>query len=191
MTVVRTLESPEHKRALLREARLAAEGVLGLSPSVEEPPPRIEGRFGGVFVTFWSGPQLRGCVGTFAPTENIVQTIREVTRQSLADSRFQADPVSAEELEGLDIEVSVLSDLEPTLQPASLIPGTHGVVVRRGSRTGCFLPKVAAERGWSAEEFLSHCCEMKAGLPADAWRSPEAEVLLFTADAFSESLFRD
>ncbi len=67
-----------------------------------------------------------------------------------------------------------------------MVPGEHGIIVRRGDRSGCFLPKVAGERGWSAEETLSNCCTMKAGLAADAWREPGTEVCLFTADAFDE-----
>ncbi|MEN6424930.1 MAG: AMMECR1 domain-containing protein, partial [Phycisphaerales bacterium] len=38
--------------------------------------------------------------------------------------------------------------------------------------------------GWTREEFLSYCCFHKAGLPADAWKDPETEVYLFTAEVF-------
>ena len=187
MVEVQRLESPEHRRQLLRIARQAAEESLETGTPASEPPPKLVGRFGGAFVTLWAGKRLRGCVGSFTLTDDIAKTIKHVTRQSLADSRFQSDPVTAEELSGLEIEVSILSNLEPTDEPASLVPGAHGIVIRRGVKSGCFLPKVAAERGWSAEEFLSNCCTMKAGLPADAWRKSDTEVLLFTAEVFSES----
>jgi len=42
----------------------------------------------------------------------------------------------------------------------------------------------SVETGWSKEEFLSYCCAHKAGLAADAWKDPETEVYLFTADVF-------
>jgi len=130
---------------------------------------------------------LRGCVGQFLATTDIAKTVETVTRASLNDARFRQDPITASELQDLTIEISILSDPVSTDDPLGLTPGLHGIIVRRGDRSGCFLPKVATERGWSAEMFLNHCCTMKAGLPADAWRGPDTEVLLFTAEVFSES----
>lgn len=190
MPVTRKIESPQDRQRLLRLARETAERLLGAKNRSTGEKPAIEGRFGGAFVTFWHGSMLRGCVGTFAPTTDIAATIQEVTRSSLSDPRFAANPITAAELSNLTIEVSILTDPVPTDDPGSLVPGRHGILVRRGVRSGCFLPKVAAERGWSAEEFLSTCCTMKAGLAADAWKEPDTEVLLFEAEAFSESQSR-
>lgn len=189
MPIAGKLESPEHRRRLLRLARETAARELGAPAGQGEERPHIEGTFGGAFVTFWTGRTLRGCIGRFGPTDDIVQTVEEITRASLADPRFVSNPITGAELPATNIEISILSDLEPTGDPLSLIPGTHGIVVHRGERSGCFLPKVASDRGWSAGEFLSNCCSMKAGLPPDAWRQPDTEVLLFTADAFAESDF--
>ena len=183
--------SDQNRRELLQWARETARRILEKAPPGSQPPSsRIDGRFGGVFVTFWSSRNLRGCVGTFAPTSDLVATIAEVTRSSLADRRFEGDPITAAELANLEIEISILTDPQLTPDPLSLEPGTHGIIVRRGGRSGCFLPRVASERGWSAAQFLSNCCTMKAGFPADAWRDAETQVLLFTADSFSESDFR-
>jgi AmmeMemoRadiSam system protein A len=126
-------------------------------------------------------------MGTFEETNDLGATIEQVTRSSLTDPRFASNPITAQELPELDIEVSVLTKPARTDNPAALVPGRHGILIRRGARSGCFLPKVASERGWSAEEFLSTCCTMKAGLPADAWRDPDTQVQLFEAEAFSES----
>ena len=187
MPILHKIESPEHKRALLRVARDTACEILQCPRQPPQPGPCIDGRFGGAFVTFWAGKRLRGCVGSFAVTEDIMGTIQQVTRRSLADARFVHDPITAEELADLEIEISILSALELTTNPLSLSPGVHGIMVQQGERSGCFLPKVAAEHGWSAEEFLSNCCTMKAGLAAGAWRAKETKVSLFTADVFSES----
>jgi AMMECR1 domain-containing protein len=54
----------------------------------------------------------------------------------------------------------------------------------RGGRSGCFLPEVATDQGWDAAEFLSQCCQGKAGLPPDAWRQPGTKVFLFTSEKF-------
>ena len=190
--------SPDERRTLLRLARETAEEEWyrrALQPvasfrerrSTASTTPKIDGRFGGVFVTFWAGKALRGCIGTLTSTDDLVQTVQQATCSALADPRFEGDPITLAELPQLEIEISILSDATPTSNPLSLIPGVHGIVVRQGERSGCFLPKVAADRGWSAEEFLSNCCTMKAGLPPDAWRQGDTQVLLFTAEAFRES----
>jgi AmmeMemoRadiSam system protein A len=187
--IVGKLEREEDRRLLLRLSREAAARELGVTTDQTVETPHVEGTFGGAFVTFWAGKTLRGCVGRFGPTSDIARTIEEVTNTSLADARFAANPITGAELPSLNIEISILSDLELTDDPLSLIPGTHGIVVRRGDRSGCFLPKVASDRSWSAEEFLTNCCRMKAGLPDDAWQEPDTEVHLFTADVFAESDF--
>jgi AmmeMemoRadiSam system protein A len=186
MATPQQIATPDQMDVLLRIARESAEIALGVRSVSGGEAVEVPGRFGGAFVTVWSGSNLRGCVGTFASTGNIAETVAEVACKSLEDSRFASNPVTADELPSLDIEVSLLSDAVRTADPSSLIPGVHGVVIRRGLKSGCFLPKVATERGWSAEEFLANCCTMKAGISADAWRSADTEVSLFTAQVFSE-----
>ena len=67
----------------------------------------------------------------------------------------------------------------------SLRLGADGIYIVKGSRSGCFLPQVAEETGWTKEQFLDFCCTHKAGLPAKAWRDdPQAEVYLFSAEVF-------
>jgi len=174
------------RRTLLRVAREAARARLaGKAP--KESVERVAGDFGGAFVTLMRGERLRGCVGTFTPTSDIVATIQRVTCSALEDARFVTCPVEAEDLDRLTIEIYLLTRPVRTERPADLTVGVHGVVVRRGDRSGGFLPKVAVERGWSVEEFLGQCCTMKAGLAVDAWKSPGTEVLLFEADVFNDS----
>lgn len=187
MTEPCRVNSPEIRRELLRLARETAKRELGAAAGEPLPRPKVEGTFGGAFVTFWAGGRLRGCVGRFGTTTDIARLIESVTRSSLGDRRFATDPITAAELPSLNIEISILSDTEVTGDPLSLVPGRHGIVVQRGGRSGCFLPKVATQRGWTAAEFLSNCCSMKAGLAPDAWREPGTEVLLFTAEVFAES----
>lgn len=176
----------EQRDALLRFARVCARTALRAGDAPHDRPV-IQGRFGGAFVTFWNGKTLRGCIGRFGSTTDIVETVAGVTRGSLTDPRFSRNPITAAELDRLTIEVSLLTDPVRTDDPPSLVPGTHGILICSGRQSGCFLPKVASDRGWSAEEFLSNCCTMKAGLDADAWRKPETEVLLFTAEVFSDT----
>ena len=50
------------------------------------------------------------------------------------------------------------------------------------------LPQVAREHKWSRERFLEETCR-KAGLDANAWKDPETQVEIFTAETFSEADF--
>jgi AmmeMemoRadiSam system protein A len=183
-----TVLTDADRRRLLRIARAAAARFLTL----DEPPGGLEhvdvpARFGGCFVTLWGPAGLRGCRGLLREVDDIDTAVACAAGLAVSDPRFDHEPVTLSELPSLDVEVSVLSAPRPTDDPLSLIPGVHGLLIRHASRTGCFLPQVAREYGWNAEEMLSMCCRMKAGLPPDAWRSPKTEVLLFTADAFRES----
>jgi AmmeMemoRadiSam system protein A len=115
----------------------------------------------------------------------LIELVVEMAKASATgDPRFFADPITADELEQLDIEISVLSPLKRTDDPLSLRLGVDGIYIKRGCVSGCFLPQVATETGWNKEQFLSYCCAHKAGLPADAWKDAETEVYLFTAEVF-------
>jgi len=115
--------------------------------------------------------------------------VREMAIAATRDQRFLMNPITPGELDQIDIEISVLSPLEKTDDPLSLELGKHGIYIKRGWSSGCFLPQVATETGWSKEEFLSRCCGGKAGLTAEAWREPDTEVFLFTAEIFGEKDF--
>jgi uncharacterized protein (TIGR00296 family) len=91
--------------------------------------------------------------------------------------------VTSDEIPTIDIELSVLTPLVP-IDAEEIIPGEHGLMVVRERNKGLLLPKVAAERQWSAQRFLEETCA-KAGLSHDAWRDPGTQVLGFTAEVFS------
>jgi len=159
----------------------------------ESPPlPKIEtesAECGGAFVTLRNQGTLRGCIGRFSSGSNLAGTIRDMAIAALDDPRFRDRPVTADELGDLMIEISVLSPMRRTADPLSLELGVHGIWIRSGFKSGCFLPQVATEQNWSKEQFLSYCCSGKAGLPADAWKDPDTEVFLFSAEVFSEVEF--
>jgi AmmeMemoRadiSam system protein A len=142
--------------------------------------------YGGVFVTMKNRGQLRGCIGSFKPSGTLPEAIQQSALGSLDDPRFRHAPVTLQELPQIRIEISVLSALTKTDDPLSLEIGVHGIFIRRGWQSGCFLPQVATELGWDARTFLSKCCEGKAGMHPDAWKESETEVHLFSADVFGE-----
>ncbi len=182
----------DQKKELLKLARSVVESkVRGENIQITFPHDPVLRQPCGCFVTLHVDGQLRGCIGTFVSDKPLVQTVAEMAEAALNDPRFVHQRIRPDELERLDIEISVLSPLELTKDPLSLELGKHGIYIRRGLRSGCFLPQVAKETGWSKEEFLSYCCSHKAGLPADAWKDADTQVYLFTAEVFSEKEFKE
>ncbi|MFH1881314.1 MAG: AmmeMemoRadiSam system protein A [Planctomycetota bacterium] len=174
------------KQTLLKVARDTVEAVIKGEPTEapQSDDPELNAPC-GCFVTLKNHGRLRGCIGQFISESPLIELVAAMAKSSATgDPRFFADPISAGELDQLDVEISVLSPLERTNEPLSLRLGVDGIYIKKGRVSGCFLPQVATETGWSKEEFLSYCCAHKAGLAADAWREPETEVNLFTADVF-------
>ena len=58
----------------------------------------------------------------------------------------------------------------------------HGIYMRKGYRSGTFLPQVADEVDWTKEEFLGHCAQDKAHLGWNGWR--DAELYVYEAIVF-------
>ena len=142
----------------------------------------------GCFVTLKNGGRLRGCIGQFVSDRPLIELVCDMAVSSATkDTRFFNDVITVAEMDKLDIEISVLSPLKHTDDPLSLRLGVDGVYIKNGFTSGCFLPQVATETGWSKEEFLSQCCAHKAGLPPGAWQEEDTEVYLFTADVFGAS----
>jgi AmmeMemoRadiSam system protein A len=182
----------QQKQTLLKVARDAVEAAIRrqkIAPA-ESDDPELNAPC-GCFVTLKNRERLRGCIGRFVSDSPLIELVAEMARASATgDPRFFADPITPGELEKVNVEISVLSPLERTDDPLSLRLGVDGIYIKKGYTSGCFLPQVATETGWSKEQFLSYCCAHKAGLAADAWQDPKTEVYLFTADAF-EADFKD
>ncbi|MHC4132906.1 MAG: AmmeMemoRadiSam system protein A [Planctomycetota bacterium] len=174
------------KQTLLKASRDAVEAVVkGRQPEMSETDDTELNANCGCFVTLKNHDQLRGCIGQFVSDKPLIELIIDMAQASVSgDPRFLDNPITEEELNELDIEISVLSPLQKTDDPLSLRLGIDGIYIKRDHASGCFLPQVATETGWSKEDFLSYCCAHKAGLPADAWKDPQTEVYLFTAEVF-------
>ena len=105
---------------------------------------------------------------------------------ALEDPRFP--PVKPDEVTEIEIEISLLSPLEPMV-PAQIEIGRHGLVVERGSRRGLLLPQVPVERRWQWLRFVEETC-VKAGLARDAWKDPATRTFAFTTEVFTEAGWR-
>jgi len=175
------------KKILLKIARDSVEAAITRKPIARPSSDDPElNKPCGCFVTLKNGGELRGCIGNFTADKPLVETVAEMAKASAtSDPRFFYNRITKEELPELDIEISVLSPLKKTDDPMSLRLGVDGIYIKRGFATGCFLPQVADETGWTKEEFLSNCCLHKADLPGDAWKDGKTDVFLFTAEYFS------
>jgi len=140
----------------------------------------------GVFVTLTKNGKLRGCIGCFTSDEPLYKVVSDYAVISATrDRRFR--PVRASELKNIKIEISVLSPMRRVKDPLKeVVIGKHGIYIKRGYRSGTYLPQVAVEHKMSLEQFLSSCCSSKAGLRADAWKDPRTEVYVYTAQGFHE-----
>lgn len=177
--------SAEDRSQLAALAQAAVEAaVRGRSPPAPREARGVLAEPRGCFVTLTNAGRLRGCIGTFQPSGPLAELLPQIAAAATQDGRFLWDPVTPAELPRLDIEVSVLSPLEPMKRLEDLRIGTHGVYVVRGGRSGCFLPEVAADQGWDARQFLDECCAGKAGLQPGAWSQPGTQVYLFTSEKF-------
>jgi AmmeMemoRadiSam system protein A len=175
-------------RALQGEVLAWCREILrsALAGKPEPPGPSVPGD-GGVFVTLKSEGELRGCIGRFSWDRPIKSTIAEITRAAaFEDYRFP--PLTAPELPGIEITVSVLTPPEPLEDLEALEIGRDGLYLIHPRGRGVLLPVVAEEHGWGPREFAEHTSR-KAGLPATAYMDPVARLLVFRAPAFSSSDF--
>jgi len=180
--------TPEQRQMLLDVARRTVEAAVagGEPPAFAVDDPALCEPC-GCFVTIRQQGRLRGCIGRLIADGPLWQTVRDMAVASATeDPRFTANRLTPDDLPDCDVEISVLSPMHRIDDPLDLELGTHGIYIKQGHRTGCFLPQVATETGWSKEEFLSHCAAGKAGLNADAWRDPATDVYIFTAEIISE-----
>jgi AmmeMemoRadiSam system protein A len=193
--------SPAQRKKLLALARNVIEAAVKGEPLSETNLTDAAAKLGvarepallehcGAFVTIKNHGELRGCIGNFVAHEPLYRVVQKMAyASSTQDSRFFGNQLTSKELRDIDIEISVLSPLQPIADPMKIELGKHGIYIinEKLNRGGCFLPQVATETGWTKEEFLSHCARDKAGLGADAWKNdPDTKVLVFTAEVFGE-----
>lgn len=164
-------------RAAARDAIEAH--VLGRPPSrsMLEEAPDLRG-WAATFVTLRSADgTLRGCIGELDARRPLVESVRgNAVSAAVRDPRFS--PVGPDELDGLQIALSVLTPPRIVGDASDVVVGRHGLIVERGPRRGVLLPEVAVDHGWDRETFLAATCR-KAGLSLDAWRDPETRLAVF------------
>jgi len=115
----------------------------------------------GVFVSIKKFGNLRGCIGTFMPTqENIAyEIIKNAISASVDDPRFSS--ITTSELNDLTISVDVLSSPEEISDMSQLDPKKYGVIVSSGYKKGLLLPDL---EGVDTVEEQVDIAKRKAGI---------------------------
>ncbi len=138
----------------------------------------------GVFVTLHKSGELRGCIGYIEGIRPLQDAVIEMAQSAaFNDPRFA--PVSSDEVDDLDLEISVLSPVEEVSNIDEIEIGRHGLIIEQGFYKGLLLPQVATENNWNRTAFLQHTCR-KARLPIDAWQDEKTKIYAFSAEIFSE-----
>lgn len=176
----------DEQKELLKIARQTVESYIsqGIVPQFQVSSPALMQK-SGAFVTIKKRGNLRGCIGLFEPDIPLYKVVTEMAiAAAVKDARFY--PVQPQELPDLKYEISVLSPLEKINDWRKIEVGKHGVEIRKGLRSGVFLPQVATENNWDRETFLENLCSQKAGLAPDCYKDKDTELYIFTAQVFGE-----
>ena len=174
--------SEDEKRTLKEIALTSIKDSLNGKPIAEHPSLTATLRQKcGAFVSLHKHGRLRGCIGHFGEDVPLHEIVAEMARAAaFEDPRFM--PVTADELSDIDIEISVLTPMRRILSLDEFELHRHGIYIRKGYRSGTYLPQVADEVNWTKEEFVSHCAQDKAGIGWDGWK--DAELYVYEAIVF-------
>ena len=153
--------------AYVRLARETIENYVKYGKIISPPqdlPTEMINKKAGVFVSLKKFGNLRGCIGTFMPTqENIAQEIiKNAISAAIDDPRFS--PVTVSELEDLSISVDVLTAPEEVKDISQLDPKKYGVIVSSGYKKGLLLPDL---EGVDTVEYQIDIAKRKAGIYPD------------------------
>jgi AmmeMemoRadiSam system protein A len=172
------------KKILLKTARETIDARLhNRKPEYPEPTDNLKTEC-GAFVSLHKKGSLRGCIGYITGVKPLIETVKDVASSSaFNDPRFS--PITENEYDDLELEISVLSPIRKVKNIDEIKVGVHGIVIKRGYYSGLLLPQVATEYGWDRDTFLSHTCN-KAGLPSDAWKKLDTSIEIFSAIVFNE-----
>jgi len=128
-----------------RLARNTLEGLVKtkkIPPAPDNLPVEMTSNRAGVFVSIKKHGELRGCIGTIAPTKNSIaeEIIANAVSSGTKDPRFH--PVAESELPDLEYSVDVLAPPEPISSFDELDVKKYGVIVTNGFRRGLLLPNL-------------------------------------------------
>src|SRR5262249_41821008 len=159
--------SPENRETLLGIARRAILTVV-LSPDATSPERSVAPETAGddplllpagCFVSLHeTNGKLRGCTGRLRSISPLWMSVHLSALDVLEDPRFLDHRVSSVDLPNLLLEITVLSPLKEAAGTLDFDLLEEGIYLNIGKRSGCFLPQVARETGWTREQLLDRLC---------------------------------
>ena len=177
-------------KTLLRIARAAISQELGFQLEAEKDAPWLQDK-AACFVTLTKNGELRGCIGTLEAHRSLLDDVTANAKAAaFKDTRFA--PLSSEELDEIDIEVSLLSTMKSieftSEQDAleQLRPDIDGVVFESGVNRSTFLPQVWQQLP-DVKDFISHL-KQKAGLSGSYW-ADDVKLSHYTVTKWKEQDF--
>jgi hypothetical protein len=171
------------RKELLHIARETIIGTLNNTKYIPQSESKVLQAQCGAFVTLNKGNKLRGCIGKFHVDYELYKVVHDVALLSaFQDNRFP--PVQLDEMNDIDIEISILTSFKKITDVNEIEVGKHGIYIMKNGRAGTFLPQVATETGWSLGEFLGHCTQDKMGLGWNDWQ--RADIFTYEAEVFGE-----
>jgi AmmeMemoRadiSam system protein A len=127
---------------------------------------------------------LRGCIGNVIGKRPLYRTVYRLAKESaFGDVRFSG--VTIDEMDNIEIEVSVLTPLQVVDSYSDIVVGQDGVLLTSGVHRSLFLPQVAVEQNWDLETMLTNL-SLKAGLNPNGWENPDCRFEVFQATIFGE-----
>ncbi len=137
-------------------------------------PTELTNKNKGVFVTIKNSEELRGCIGTINPSEDLVEKLIDYTISACNDPRMK--PVTEKELPDLSYEVSLINPIEKLQKKEKTNPKKEGVVVKASGKTGVLLPNLD---GVNSFEKQLKIAKRKAGI-----RSEDCKIYKFTTQKY-------
>jgi hypothetical protein len=177
------------RRALAQAVEEGAESVdpealvagMDLPPRLTEPT--------AAFVTLRKEGRLRGCIGDVMPIRPLyASVVANAVNAGLRDRRFR--PVTADELPALVLEISVLTPPRSVASYEDYDVKRQGIILRAEGHRAVYLPEVARSMGWDRSHTLSRLAQ-KAGLEADAWKTPDARFAVFSSIKYAAPMASD
>lgn len=135
------------------------------------------------FVTLKMRGELRGCIGTLVPVEELYKSIHNNTiNAALQDHRFM--PVTEREVSHIELHLSILSPISEVKSIDDFNLGEHGIIIEKERYGAVFLPEVAIEQQWTKIDTLE-ALSQKAGMDRHAWKE-NTKYQIFSSVALSK-----
>ena len=113
----------------------------------------------GLFITLSKHGKTRACWGQISGTENNLVAATAFTTEGALTKEYRFPPIKRQEVEGLNVQVTVIDRVEAVERNVSLHPMLDGLMVRSGGKAAVLLPGEASDGHYQVMQ-----CKVKAGI---------------------------